>query len=137
VRPEAPVSRVSTVVLGIPTELRELFEELVQQPLSEPIDLRRKVAEHVTEIEAEHRVNEFVDLSGAHALARQCSVLLERWDSLVSPDRHLVNAAISYFVSWQDYEHDLEIGGLDDDKQIMNAVLAHLGIEEAEGALAS
>jgi hypothetical protein len=138
VPPDAPISRVTTALPGIPTELREMFEELAQQPLSDTSELGRLVEEHVAEIENEHHVNEFVDLEGARALARDCRMLLERWESLLMPDRQFAHAAIRYFVSWQDAEHDLEIGGLDDDKKIMNAVLVHLGLEsQSDGALAS
>jgi hypothetical protein len=124
------VSRVTVAVPGIPPELRDLFEELVHHPLSDPNELRHLVDQHLAEMEAEHRVNEFVDVEGARTLARQCHDLLDRWDTLLIPDRHFANAAIRYFVSWQDLEHDLAVGGLDDDKKIMNAVLLHLGIEE-------
>jgi hypothetical protein len=79
-----------------------------------------------------------VDLPGAHALAAQCTLLLDRWESLPLSDRHLANAAVRYFVSWDDIENDLDVGGLDDDKQIMKAVLTYLGLHEpAQSALAS
>ena len=63
-------------------------------------------------------MNEFVDLPGAQVVARQSHLLLDRWDSLAISDRHLVHAAVCYFISWEDVENDLDIGGLDDDKQI-------------------
>jgi hypothetical protein len=138
VAPEAPLSRASINLTGIPTELREMFEELVKKPLSDVLDLRAQVRQHVEAIATEHHVNEFVDLPGAHVLARQCQMLLDRSGSLPIPDRHLVNAAVLYFISWDDLENDFDIGGLDDDKQIMNAVLSHLGIlEDDDGARAS
>jgi hypothetical protein len=135
---EAPASRPGIDLSGIPAELREMFEDLVQEPLSDLAELRRQIGEHVDAIEHEHHVNEFVDLVGAHLLRRQAERLLERWDSLRLSERHLANAAIRYFVSWNDFENDLNIGGLDDDKQIMNAVLSYLGIQEHDDdALAS
>ncbi|HEY6558648.1 MAG TPA: hypothetical protein VI072_15300 [Polyangiaceae bacterium] len=135
--PEAPPSHTGLTVAGIPAELRQMFDELAQEPLSDVSALRAQIAEHITALEEEHHVNEFVDLEGGHLVAQQCRRLLDRWDSLPVPDRHLAHAAVRYFVSWHDVEHDLDIGGLDDDKQVMNAVLVHLGIEEEYGALAS
>lgn len=137
ITPEAPPARAGIDMSGIPTELREMFEELVQEPLSALEDLRAQVKEHVGAMEEEHHVNEFVDLDGAHVLARQCDQLLDRWAALPAPDRHLAHAAVRYFVSFDDLEHDFGIGGLDDDKQIMNAVLSYLGIHEDHEALAS
>ena len=41
-------------------------------------------------------------------------------------------------MSWNDVTNDLDIAGLEDDKQIMNAVLAYLGLENSSyDALAS
>jgi len=138
VAPEAEVERVGINLTGIPTELREMFQELVQEPLSDIAALRTQIAKHVEEMAEAYQVNEFVDLPSAHVVARQCNLLLDRWDSLAISDRHLVHAAVRYFISWDDVENDLDIGGLDDDKQIMNAVLSYLGIEESnDGALAS
>ncbi len=132
------VERVGINLSGIPTELREMFQDLVQQPIPEPVALRAQVQQHVDEIAQAHEVNEFVDLPGARTLAQQCETLLDRWTELALSDRHLAHAAVSYFVSWDDVTNDLGVGGLDDDKQIMNAVMAYLGIEENRyGAMAS
>lgn len=134
----APASRPGINLSGIPVELRQMFEDLVREPLSDVLDLRRQINEHVEAIEAEYRVNEFVDREGAHVLSRQCHELLDRWDSLPPADRHVVHAAVRYFVSWHDVEHDLDLGGLDDDKKILGAVLEYLGLSrEVNGALAS
>jgi hypothetical protein len=114
-----------------------MFQELVEEPLSEVAALRGQVKQHVDVMADAYLVNEFVDLPGAHALAAQCTLLLDRWESLAVSDRHLANAAVRYFVSWDDIENDLDIGGLDDDKQIMKAVLTYLGLDDpACGTLA-
>jgi hypothetical protein len=136
--PDPAIERVGINLTGIPTELREMFQELVQEPLSEVAALRGQVKQHVDAMAHAYLVNEFVDLPGAHALAAQCALLLDRWDSLTVSDRHLANAAVRYFVSWDDIENDLDIGGLDDDKQIMKAVFTYLGLADpAYGTLAS
>jgi hypothetical protein len=133
--PEAPPSQTVAKLEGIPAELREMFEELANEPLSAVADLRDQVAEHLAALEQEHQVNEFVDLAGGRALARDCDRLLDRWETLPLPERHLAHAAVRYFISWEDLEHDLDIGGLDDDKRIMNSVLAHLGLVEENNAV--
>jgi len=128
--PSAPVERVGINLSGIPSELREVFEEMVREALSDPSSLRLEVKQHVDVMAEAYQVNEFVDLPGANALARQCNQLLDSWDGLLTPDRHLASAAVRYFTRWDDLENDLDIGGLDDDKQIVNAVLTYLGMEE-------
>jgi hypothetical protein len=136
--PEPAVERIGINLTGIPTELREMFQELVREPISDVAGLREQVKQHVDAMAEAYQVNEFVDLAGAHILARQCNLLLDRWENLALSDRHLAHAAVRYFISWNDVANDLDIGGLDDDKQIMNAVLAYLGLEESSyGALAS
>ncbi|MDF3069629.1 MAG: putative polymerase sigma factor [Polyangiaceae bacterium] len=136
--PDSGVERIGINLTGIPAELREMFQELVQEPLSDRASLRLQVKQHVETMADAYQVNEFVDLPGAHTLAAQCTLLLDRWESLPVSDRHLANAAVRYFVSWDDIENDLDVGGLDDDKQIMKAVLTYLGLDEpAQGALAS
>jgi hypothetical protein len=129
ITPEPAVERVGINLSGIPTELREMFQQLVEEPLSDVAALRAQVEQHVDTMAHAYLVNEFVDLPGAHALAAQCTLLLDRWESLAVSDRHLANAAVRYFVSWDDIENDLDIGGLDDDKQIMKAVFTYLGLD--------
>ncbi|RYZ09241.1 MAG: hypothetical protein EOO73_05630 [Myxococcales bacterium] len=138
IAPESGIERIGINLTGVPTELREMFQELAQEPLSDAASLRDQVKQHVDAMAEAYQVNEFVDVAGAHTLAAQCTLLLDRWESLPAADRHLANAAVRYFVSWDDIENDLDAGGLDDDKQIMKAVLTYLGLEApAQGALAS
>ncbi len=135
---QTSVERVGINLTGIPAELREKFQEYVDLPPRDVPTLRKEVKQHVDEMAKAYEVNEFVDLAGAQALAGQCNLLLDHWQTLPASDRRLAHAAVHYFVSWEDVENDLDIGGLDDDKQIMNAVLAYLGMEESShGALAS
>jgi hypothetical protein len=136
--PAPAVERVGINLSGIPTELREKFQELVSEPIADVATLRAQVKQHVDTMAEAYQVNEFVDLPGAHLLADQSNLLLDSWETLSLSDRHLAHAAVRYFVSWDDVTNDLDIGGLDDDKQIMKAVLSYLGIEKvADGALAS
>lgn len=135
---EPAVERVGINLTGIPAVLREKFQEYVDLPMQDVLTLRKEVKKHVDEMAQHYLVNEFVDLEGAHQLAGQCHLLLDRWENLPIADRHLAHAAVHYFTSWDDVENDLDIGGLDDDKQIMNAVLGYLGIHESsDGAPAS
>lgn len=123
-----PSARPTRALQGIPAELRETIDELAQEPLSEREELRRQVDAHVGRFFAEYRVSEFVDLEGARRLREQSEQLLERWDTLTPGERQLAHAAIRYFVIPENLESDFDIGGLDDDKRVMAAVLEHLGI---------
>jgi hypothetical protein len=135
---EPPLERTAINLSGIPAELREKFQELAQEPISDPSVLRIQVKQHVDAMAQAYEVNEFVDLPGAHLLAQQSHRLLDRFAQLAPSEQQLAHAAIRYFISWDDVTNDLDIGGLDDDKQIMNAVLAYLGLEDSSyGALAS
>lgn len=135
---EPPVERTAINLSGIPTELREKFQELAQEPVSDLSALRTQVKQHVDAMADAYQVNEFVDLPRAHVIAQQCHRLLDAFVQLPPTDQHLAHAAIRYFVSWNDVTNDLDLGGLDDDAQIMNAVLTHLGLEDSQhGALAS
>lgn len=127
---QAPASIGTTHLDGIPTELREMFGDLVKEPLSQPSELRQQVEAHVQAFLKEHQVNEFVDLAGAQRLAAQSRLLLEQWEHLPLGQRHLAHAAIRYFVIAENVEADFDIGGLDDDKRIMTAVLEHLGLND-------
>lgn len=135
---EPPIERTAINLSGIPAELREKFQELAQEPISDLSDLRVQVKQHVDAMAQAYEVNEFVDLPGAHLLAQQSHRLLDCFAQLAPSEQQLAHAAIRYFISWDDVTNDLDIGGLDDDKQIMNAVLAYLGLEDSSyGALAS
>jgi len=135
---QTSVERVGINLTGIPAELREKFQEYVDLAPREVLTLRKEVKQHLDEMAKAYEVNEFVDLAGAQLLAGQCNLLLDHWQTLPASARRLAHAAIHYFISWEDVENDLDIGGLDDDKQIMNAVLAYLGLEvSSHGALAS
>ncbi|NLE87902.1 MAG: hypothetical protein GX607_16070, partial [Myxococcales bacterium] len=129
-----PSVRAPLTLQGIPAELRESFDELVAEPVSERGELRRQIEAHVSRFFEEYRVSEFVDLEGARTLREQSELLLSRWDTFTPGERQLAHAAIRYFVIAENRESDFDIGGLDDDKRIMAAVLEHLGIDDERHA---
>lgn len=129
-----PSVRAPLTLQGIPAELRESFDELVAEPVSERGELRRQIEAHVSRFFEEYRVSEFVDLEGARTLREQSELLLSRWDAFTPGERQLAHAAIRYFVIAENRESDFDIGGLDDDKRIMAAVLEHLGIDDERHA---
>ena len=114
-----------------------MFDDLVKEPLSAPSELFNQIDAHVQAFSREHQVNQFVDFKGAQQLAGRSRQLLERWDQLPVAERHLAQAAIRYFVIAENVEADFDIGGLDDDKRIMNAVLEHLGLNDGAALAAA
>ncbi|MEN9578921.1 MAG: hypothetical protein RJA70_1930, partial [Pseudomonadota bacterium] len=126
------VERVGINLTGIPAVLREKFQEYVELPPRDVVTLRQEIEKHVDEMAKAYQVNEFVDLPGARELAGQCHLLLDQWPRLPPSDRRLAHAAVHYFVSWDDVENDLDLGGLDDDQQIIGAVIAYLGLGRVE-----
>ena len=125
---DIPPPETAAQVGGIPAELQESVDELMAEPALDPSTLLDQVFAHVRAFEQEARVNEFVDLPGAQTLAAQSEALLARFPTMTAPQRALAQAAIRYFVIAENVEDDFDIGGLDDDKRLMNAVLEHFGI---------
>lgn len=108
------------------------MEELIGETLRPAGQLRAELRAHGETIRAAAATNEFLDVSLAVRLTEACEALLdeaERADS--EPTRHLVQAAVRYFILDEDGEHDLEsVCGLDDDAEVCNAVARHLGRED-------
>lgn len=136
--PRGAAAEIRAVVETLAPELQEAFHELVLAPPMLPTAMQRQIDEHVAAFEDEARVNEFVDLEGARQLAQHSRQLLSRFSALTPTERQLAQAAIRYFVIAENIESDFDIGGLDDDKQIMNAVLEHLGpLNESDATVAN
>ncbi len=114
---------------GIPKEALDLWQHLLAEDLVPVDQLRAEVAEYEKHIAEQARSREFLDTSTAGQLAKVSLKLLGTVTADTSPDdRLLIQAAIRYFVLEEDAEGDLEsVTGFDDDVEVMNAVLRHLG----------
>lgn len=114
--------------LGIPREARGLFATLLDEPIGSWDRVLASCAEHVSEIEARHRLNEFLALDDARALLAALRSLVDRVRaSNDTVAQRLAWAVVRYFQITDDAETDFTIGGLDDDLAVFNAVALHLG----------
>jgi len=115
-------------VQGIPTVAREIFERLLQEPLREADDLRRECALYLGLIETAAEKNPYVDNALGRQIAALCDALLADIDaSTPEHTRRQIQAATRYFVTEDDGDSDLAIGGLDEDAAVADAVAEHLG----------
>ena len=115
-------------IAGIPGVAREIFERLMREPLREPDDLRRECSLYLGVIETAAQTNPYVDNVLGRDIARVCDALLADVDA-ATPEhtRRQIQAATRYFVTEEDGDSDLAIGGLDEDAAVANAVARHLG----------
>ena len=121
----------SEPVAGIPTLAREVFDRLMTEPLRDPEDMRRECALYMQVIENAAAQNPYVDDDVGREIARICDALLAAVDD-DTPDhtRRQIQAAARYFVTEEDGDSDLAIGGLDEDAAVANAVAEHLGRDD-------
>jgi len=115
-------------VAGIPTLARPVFERLLGEPLRDPEDLRREVALYVSALTSAADDDPSVEDQLGRDIARTCEGLLMAI-SEATPEhtRRQIQAAARYFVTEEDGDSDMEIGGLDEDAAVANAVALHLG----------
>lgn len=111
---------------GFPRAAIEPFSRGLEVALDAEV-LAASVERHLRELEEAHRSNEFLDPREAHAVASSCRRLLERAKSTQGVTRTLALAAVRYFILTDDAESDFEVGGLDDDMGVIDAVATHLG----------
>ena len=102
------------------------------QPAEVPETVRHEESPeaYVERLQAEAGTHEFLDLGLAEALGKACLRLLERLDDAQTNGPGLIQAAVQYFVLEEDAEDDLSVAGFDDDAEVFNAVVRHLGWPE-------
>ncbi|MCA9569984.1 MAG: hypothetical protein KC656_19200 [Myxococcales bacterium] len=111
------------------TEVHELFHQFMTDDLESPEALRAGVAAHAAQGRALGARSGSVDLWLIGHLERSCARLLDAWPGLSDDDRHLVQAAVRYFVWQEDEEDDFSsVVGLDDDLEVVEHVAGRLGI---------
>jgi len=115
---------------GVPDAARPLWKQLVTEPLRPVHELFAEVRAYQTALARRaNRQGDDVDPTLATALADAALRLLGSLGEQ-SPEstRRAVQAAVRYFVIEDDADGDLDsILGLDDDAEVMNAVLRQLG----------
>lgn len=112
----------------IPQEARPVFDLLLAQPLEPEDELRAKVDEYVEVLRSlREDLERDIDMAQAEALADRSRRLLDSVTPMTSEeDRRLIQTAIRYFLDASDAQRDLRPGGLDDDVEVMNAVVSSL-----------
>jgi len=118
-----PLDRVA----DLPRDEREVFERLLRAPLEPVTAIWARIDSHIAVIARISHVNEFVGLAEARALAQGLRALVGRIDEADDGACRLWQAAVHYFLLVEDADTDLDIGGIDDDLAVFNAVARHLG----------
>lgn len=115
-------------IAGMPPVGRAVFERLLTEPLLDADALRTEIRAHLERILAAASENPYIDDILARDIARVCEGLLDAVvDSTPEHTRRQIQAAARYFVTEEDGDSDLAIGGLDEDAGVANAVARHLG----------
>ncbi|MCH9686718.1 MAG: GNAT family N-acetyltransferase [Deltaproteobacteria bacterium] len=123
------VPQAATVpIAGIPTLAREVFDRLLREPLFDTEDLRREVMLYVDVLANAAQDNPSVDHQLGRDIGRTCEgLLIAVTQNTPEHTRRQIQAAARYFVTEEDGDSDFEIGGLDEDAAVANAVAEHLG----------
>lgn len=71
-----------------------------------------------------------IDIRLAEEIASRCRLLLEHYQEFSDAEKMMIIGAVRYFVVDDDpFSDDTFASGFDDDAQVINHVLEHLGIE--------
>jgi RimJ/RimL family protein N-acetyltransferase len=118
-------------IRGLPPVAKDIFFRLMQEPLREVDDLRTEVRDYVKLIENAAAENPYVDDIMGRDIARVCEGLFDAIiDETPEHTRRQIQAVARYFVTEEDGDSDLAIGGLDEDAAVANAIAEHLGRED-------
>lgn len=114
---------------GIPEAARELWRQLLDQELVPTQELQSELRAYQQAIGRSAQWSDEVDPVLARSLADRCIKLLSTIDEKTDEEhRRAIQAAVRYFVLEDDAESDLDsVIGLDDDAEVLNAVLTYLG----------
>jgi len=120
-------------VEGIPEASQEFWDQLLKEELVPVHELFTQVREYQKTLNsrAEWKGDD-MDSKLAQQLSETSIKLLGTLnESSPNSTRLLIQAAVRYFVLEEDADSDLDsILGLDDDAEVMNAVLRHLGHDQ-------
>lgn len=117
-----PATALRAMVGELPGEAEAVFTQLLTKPLKSMTELQTAITKHLKEFEEAFEHHEFLDINGAEKLTKDSNQLLELWPKLYVAEKHLVQAAILYFVESEEADDDFRIGGLRTDKLVMEAV---------------
>ena len=116
-------------VVGIPHPASDLFEQLLAEPLQPTTDLRSQVQTYWDRIRAESAAGAPIDeLLGSEIAVASLDLLGSVGPDTSAATRQLIQAAVRYFIIEEDAIADLtSMAGFEDDAQVFNAVVHHLG----------
>lgn len=122
------VPAAGVAIAGFPGMAREVFDRLLTEPLRDPDDMCREVRLYAEMLANAAADDPSVDHELGRDIARTCEgLLMAITDATPEHARRQIQAAARYFVTEEDGDSDLEIGGLDEDAAVANAVAEHLG----------
>ncbi len=114
----------------LPPEAVPIFNEFLAERPGTFEGLRREVRSRLGILTAAAEADGLVDLHEARQLCDTCLRLIDRADTdPSSPSRRLTWAAVRYFVFEDEAQTDLMVGGLDDDRAVLEAVAAYLSAD--------
>jgi RimJ/RimL family protein N-acetyltransferase len=121
----------SEPIRGLPPVAKDVFLRFLAEPLRSIDDVRHDVRQYVSSIEKAAESNPYVDDILARDIARVLGGLLDAvTEDTPELARRQIQAAARYFVTEEDGDSDLAIGGLDEDAAVANAVADHLGRDD-------
>lgn len=118
---------------GIPDASKALWTKLIAEERRPVHELVKEVKKYEQAIAQRSTVrNADVDPTLGNALAAASMKLLTTLKDDTPPERRIaIQAAVRYFVIEDDADSDLDsILGLDDDAEVLNAVMRHLGHDD-------
>jgi uncharacterized membrane protein YkvA (DUF1232 family) len=120
--------KIDAVVLDMPIEYRDRFQELLQKPTLTVDELRSQVERYTATVKRVSRMVRLLDIDRALALSHSALSLID----LLKPEhppavKMLIQAAVHYFIFEEEDEEVTGVLGFDDDVWVMNAVSKALG----------
>jgi len=113
------------------TEIRVVYLEYLDGPLTTPAALRSLVHMHRSRADTELESRTLVDKKLVDYIAESCLALLDSWHDVGESERRAIQAACLYFADTDDEESDFDtIGGFDDDARVLNFVARKLGRDD-------
>ncbi len=126
-----PDTRTSRVLESLPDRSRAVLENLLENPQSGRENLLERVRDYLASLEEQQASAERLDLKTARLVGRKCTSLLEKASADDEDAKKLIEAAVVYFVEYDDGDHDFHSPtGFDDDLEVIDAVARELGFAE-------
>ncbi|MGV3485567.1 MAG: hypothetical protein ACO1RT_14210 [Planctomycetaceae bacterium] len=98
-------------------------------PVQTPDDLRLAIDRHVLIVETASLTHPLVDIVTCRKVAELLSNAVGHWEHLSEQHRAWLHAAVVYFATSNDDEHDLHSPiGFDDDLELTQAVVRAIGL---------